>query len=62
MGGGSTSISSSSKYNLRSLYWIIAVEFEIQTEYLAMVDRVLVENLDVHLPLYEVFRVDKVDS
>lgn len=59
---GSTSISSPNKYHLRSLYRIVAVELEIQTEYFAAVDRVIVEDLDIHFPLCKVFRVNKGDS
>lgn len=57
----STSISSSNKYNLRSLYRVVAVELEIQTEDLSTVDRVVVEDLNIHLPLCKVFRSDKGD-
>lgn len=62
IGEEGTSISSPNKYHLRSLYRVVVVELEIQTKYLAMVDRVIVKDLNIHLPLCEVFCVNKGDS
>ena len=45
-----------------STYRVVVAEFEAETEYLVEVDGVVIEDLDVHLPFFEVVGGDEVDA
>lgn len=42
--------------------WVLVSEFEEQSERLVEVERVVVEHLDIEVPLVEVFRRHKSDA